>query len=58
MAKIWAERIIAGTRQFEKVPAYLKAEVENILKLKFANGELEEENLKKILGGELSATVH
>ena len=51
MAKIWAERVLAGTRQFEKVPARFKAEVEKILRELFANGEISEEELIKALGG-------
>lgn len=52
MAKIWAERILAGTRKFEKVPASLKLAVKEILKTKFDNGEISEEDFYKIMGGE------
>ena len=50
MAKIWAERLIAGTRTFEKVPASLKAAVEQILQVKFNNGEISEDELNRALG--------
>ena len=52
MAKIWAERILAGTRKFEKVPASLKFAVKEILKTKYDNGEISEEEFYKLLGGE------
>ena len=52
MAKIWAERLLAGTRTFEKVPAFLKSAVENILQAKFDNGEISEEDLRRALGKE------
>ena len=52
MAKIWAERVLAGTRKFEKIPASFKASVEKILRERFANGEISEEELIKALGGE------
>ena len=31
MAKIWAERIIAGTRRLEDAPARYKADIEKII---------------------------
>ena len=52
MAKIWAERLLAGTRTFEKVPVSLKSAVENILLVKFNNGEISEEDLRRALGKE------
>ena len=52
MAKIWSERLIAGTRTFEKVPASLKAAVENILLTRFDNGEISEDELNRALGKE------
>ena len=51
MAKIWAERLIAGTRLFDKVPASLKAAVKEILLARFNNGEISAEDLHKALGG-------
>ena len=50
MAKIWAERLLAGTRQFEKVPASLKAAVIENLQKRFDNGEISEEDLLKAMG--------
>lgn len=52
MAKIWAERILAGTRKFEKIPASFKAAVEKILRERFAKGEISEEEMLKALGCE------
>lgn len=52
MAKIWVERLLAGTRSFEKVPAYLKSEVEKILKTRFDNGEISEDEFNRALGKE------
>ena len=57
MAKIWAERVLASTRKFEKVPASFKSAVEKILKAKFDNGEITEEELQKALGGGANAAV-
>ena len=51
MAKIWAERLLAGTRTFDKVPASLKAAVKEDLQTRFYNGEISAEDLKKALGG-------
>lgn len=51
MAKIWAERLLAGTRTFEKVPASLKAAVTENLKSRFDNGEISEEEFHRALGG-------
>lgn len=52
MAKIWVERILAGTRKFEKVPASLKAAVKENLKKRFDNGEISEEEYLKAIGGD------
>lgn len=52
MAKIWADRLLAGTRTFEKVPASLKTAVEKILKAQFDNGEISEDELNRALGKE------
>ena len=52
MAKIWAERILAGTRNFEKVPASLKNAVKENLQARLKNGEISEEEFYKALGGE------
>lgn len=41
MAKIWAERIIAGTRQLEEVPARYKEEVKKIIVEKMGEDWLE-----------------
>ena len=37
MAKIWAERILAGTRIFEKVPASLKNAVKENLQARLGD---------------------
>ena len=50
MAKIWADRILAGTRDFEKVPASLKSAVKEILQTKLDGGEITEDEYKKALG--------
>ena len=50
MAKIWAERILAGTRIFEKVPASLKVAVKENLLARLENGEISEEEFYQALG--------
>ncbi len=52
MAKIWVERLLAGTRTFEEVPASLKAAVTKILNARFDNGEISEDELNRALGTE------
>ncbi|MBQ9488259.1 MAG: hypothetical protein IJU91_10770 [Selenomonadaceae bacterium] len=50
MAKIWVDRLLAGTRTFEEVPASLKTAVTNILNARFDNGEISEDELNRALG--------
>lgn len=52
MAKIWVDRLLAGTRTFEEVPASLKTAVTNILNARFDNGEISEDELNRALGTE------
>ena len=55
MAKIWAERLLAGTRKFNDVPFSLKLAVKEILQIKFNNGDISEEEFQKALGGNIYA---
>lgn len=49
MAKIFADRILAGTRKFSKVPDRLKSEVKSLLEEMAIRGDISVEHLNDIL---------
>ena len=50
MAKIWRNRIIAGTRTFDEVPSTWKNAVKELLKEDVEDGVLTEEEYEEIVG--------
>lgn len=50
MNKIWANRLIAGTKQWEDVPATRKSGVLSELKDRVADGEITAEKFEAITG--------
>ena len=50
MAKIWRNRIIAGTRTYEEVPATWKAQVKALLRQDVEDGVITEEEYAEIVG--------
>ena len=50
MAKIWANRLIAGTKIWEDVPASRKAGVMEELRSRVENGSLTAEKFEEITG--------
>lgn len=50
MARIWRNRIIAGTRAFDEVPWTWKKEVQNLLKLDVKNGVITAQEYEEIVG--------
>lgn len=50
MAKIWRNRIIAGTRTYEEVPITWKAQVKVLLKADVVNGLITAEEYAEIVG--------
>ncbi len=50
MAKIWRNRIIAGTRTYQEVPLLWKAQVKNLLRQDVANGVITAERYEEIVG--------
>jgi len=50
MAKIWRNRIIAGTRTFDEVPFTWKAQVKALLKTDTANGLISVEKYEELVG--------
>ena len=52
MNKIWANRLIAGTKKWSDVPANRKAGVLEELNNRVASGEITQEQLDEIVKGE------
>jgi len=52
MAKIWANRLIAGTKKWEQVPSGRKAAVREELKTRVMAGEITEEQMAEIVESE------
>jgi hypothetical protein len=52
MAKIWADRLVAGTKKWKQVPASRKAAVKEILLDMVEEGTLTEEHYQEIVGVE------
>ena len=50
MAKIWRNRLIAGTQKFEDCPARYKGEVVALLRQDVADGTITAERFKEITG--------
>lgn len=55
MAKIWANRIIGGTKVWEQVPASRKASVLEELRNRVESGEITAERFEEITGEIYSA---
>lgn len=52
MNKIWANRLIAGTKTWDDVPASRKAGVKEELSVRVADGEITAEQYAEITGEE------
>lgn len=52
MNKIWADRLVAGTKKWKQVPASRKTAVKEILLEMVEEGTLTEEHFQKIIGVE------
>lgn len=52
MAKIWRNRLIAGTQQFENCPERYKADVIALLKADVEKGVISQERYEEITGQE------
>jgi hypothetical protein len=52
MNKIWADRLVAGTRTWDEVPASRKPAVKAILLKMVADGEITAEKYHEIVGDE------
>jgi len=50
MAKIWRNRILAGTRTFDEVPSTWKAQVKILLKADVVSGLITAEEYEDIVG--------
>lgn len=50
MAKIWRNRIIAGTRTFDEVPATWKEQVKVLLRVDVKNGVITAKQYEDITG--------
>ena len=50
MDKIWANRLIAGSKVWSEVPEKRKESVRSELESRLASGEITEDRLKEILG--------
>ena len=50
LAKIWHNRIIAGTRTFDEVPQAWRAQVKVLFKADVVNGIISEEEYAEIVG--------
>ena len=57
MAKIWRNRIIAGTRTYEEVPLTWKAQVKVLLRQDVVNGVITKERYEEIVGEPYDGTV-
>lgn len=51
MAKIWANRLIAGDKTWDQVPAERKEAVRAELEKRVRSGKIRREKLEEILGG-------
>lgn len=51
MAKIWANRLIAGDKTWDQVPEKRKGAVKTELEKRVSAGEISQEKLEEILGG-------
>jgi hypothetical protein len=52
MNKIWADRLVAGTRTWDEVPSSRKPAVQAILLQMVNDGEITEEKYQEIVGVE------
>lgn len=50
MDKIWANRLIAGTKEWAEMPASRRTGVKRELAKRVADGEISEEDYKRITG--------
>lgn len=50
MNEIWANRLIAGTQTWEKVPASRKDRVKAVLEERVSSGAISEERYMEIIG--------
>ena len=50
MAKIWHNRILAGTRTYEEVPNTWKAQVKALFRKDVEDGVITEEQYEEIIG--------
>lgn len=50
MDKIWANRLVAGTKTWAEMPASRRPKVKRELAKRIANGEISEEQYKEITG--------
>ena len=50
MAKIWHNRILAGTRTFEEVPQTWKSQVKTLFRADVVNGVITAEEYEGIIG--------
>ena len=50
MAKIWANRLVAGTKRWDDVPASRKDEVLEELRSRVADGDITPEKFEEITG--------
>lgn len=50
MAKIWHNRILAGTRTYDEVPQTWKAQVKVLFKADVVSGVITEEEYAEIIG--------
>ena len=50
MAKIWRNRIVAGTQKYEDCPDRYKSDVLELLKLDVANGTITAKKFKELTG--------
>ena len=51
MAKIWANRLIAGDKTWDQVPEERKGSVKTELEKRVSAGKISREKLEEILGG-------
>lgn len=52
MAKIWANRLIAGDKTWDEVPQTRRASVKEELQKRVQKGEITQERMDKITGGD------
>lgn len=57
MNEIWANRLIAGTQSWEKVPASRKETVKAILAQRVKDGQISAEHYAAITGEEIASDI-